>query len=184
MGRTLVVAALAAVVIGGLVLVLIVVKLVRENARQREAAARPDVWPPAEPRPARRPAALMTQEYPAVEAQSGPQRMQGVEPFSGPMAVPGAVPPPAPPTGPQTGPQAVPQPGPQTGPQTGPQPMRVARAEQPSGPQRIPQPMSEPPSGPQPVPKAQKMQTPPPGWRPPVRSTRPHSTNGKTTSDD
>src|SRR5262245_15593150 len=106
MGRAFVVAALAAVVIGGLVLVCIIIKLVRENARQREAAARPEAWPPVprererprerEPersrdRPARRQAALMTQEYPAVDAQSVPQRLPGAEPQapaqSGPIRV-------------------------------------------------------------------------------------------------
>jgi formin 2 len=209
MGRALVVAALAAVVIGGLVLVLIIIKLVRENARQREAAARPDAWPPvprdrgrdsdperAPGRPARRQAALMTQEYPAVDAQPVPQRLPGAEPRagapSGPMRVARAVPPPGPPpagpiTGPITGPQAVPPPGPPSGPMpyaeppSGPHPVY---AEPHSGPQPMPQP--EPYSGPQNIPgqSAQKMQTPPPGWRPPVRTTRPESSNGKSSDDE
>lgn len=169
MDRALVVAALAAVVIGGLVLVLIVVKLVRENARQREAAARPDAWPPVSrerERPAGRQAALMTQEYPAVDTRSVPRRLPGPDPHasppSGPMRVARAEPP--------SGPMPYGRPHP-------------VHPEPPSGPQPMPQP--EPFSGPQNIPgqSTQKMQTPPPGWRPPVRTTRQATSNGESSGD-
>lgn len=66
-------------------------------------------------------------------------------------------------------------------PPSGPHPVY---AEPHSGPQPMPQP--EPYSGPQNIPgqSAQKMQTPPPGWRPPVRTTRPESSNGKSSDDE